>query len=125
MTAWTISMPAANSSSHPKNNMETTVAATARTIARTPSSSKAMPKARNQPQLLMISAGIRTSKAWISLMALPPLAEGTSANPWRVAVNQGTSLENSRASFILPLDEVKASRAWPGRSRPESLHDEF
>jgi hypothetical protein len=62
MIAWTISMPAAITSSHPKNSMETTVAATARTIARIPSSAKPMPKARNQPQLWMISAGIRTSR---------------------------------------------------------------
>src|SRR5262245_66424860 len=69
MMAWTTSTPAAISSSHPKNSMETTVAATARPIATNPSSTKPTPKARNQPQLRMISAGIRTSRDWISLMA--------------------------------------------------------
>src|SRR4029077_6310250 len=38
----------------------------------------------------MISAGIRTSKAWISLMALSPLAAGApSPDPRRVAVRSG------------------------------------
>ena len=44
-------MPAAINSSHPKNSMETTVAATERTIATAPSSTRHMPKSRNQPQL--------------------------------------------------------------------------
>jgi hypothetical protein len=54
-------------SSQPKKSMETTVAATARPIAMTPSTTSAMPKARNQPQLWMISAGTRMSSAWISV----------------------------------------------------------
>src|SRR5215468_9684606 len=72
MKAWTTSTPAAISRSQPKISMETTVAATDRTIARIPSNTRPMPKARNQPQLWEISAGIRISRAGISVMALCP-----------------------------------------------------
>src|SRR5271166_1701990 len=62
-------MPAASSRSHPKNSMETTVAATARATAATPRTTSPMPKPRNQPQLWTSSAGRRTSRACSAFMA--------------------------------------------------------
>src|SRR5262249_49772242 len=59
----------------PKNSIETTVAATERAIAKHPRTTRPMPKARNQPQLWTISAGIRTSRLWTSIIACSlPLA---------------------------------------------------
>src|SRR5262245_39235843 len=109
MMAWTISMPAAITSSQPKNSMETTVAATARAIATTPISTRAMPKARNQPQLWTISAGTRISKAWISVMALlPPSQAAPSAVP---TAPPRTCCGIGGTSLMLPSDAVKPPHA--------------
>jgi hypothetical protein len=108
-------MPAAINSSHPKNSMETDRGRHGAHDRKSPEQHQHMPKSRNQPQLLMISAGIRTSKAWISLMALSPVAAGApSPGPRRVAVR---SVRSGDVALGLACESHAAVACGQGATR--------
>jgi hypothetical protein len=65
MAACAISMPEANTKSHPKNNIVATVANTDLTTAAIPSANNPIPSTRNHPHYWTTSWGIWTSMAWI------------------------------------------------------------
>ena len=77
-TACAISLPEANTRSHPRNNIVATVANTDLTTAAIPNANNPIPDTRNHPQYWTTSWGIWTSIAWILPIMSRSLASGQS-----------------------------------------------
>jgi hypothetical protein len=66
MTAWAISIPDTITSSHPKNNVDATVAVTDRAMAAMPKTTNPLPNAKTHPNI-----GRSLSSAWIFPIVMP------------------------------------------------------